>query len=73
MELNLVERKCANPKCMQTFKVLESDTKSIYHSMACMYSHQNKTIDWSIYENKLSSLPKEVRRYITITEIPKIH
>jgi hypothetical protein len=39
MKFELIARPCANPSCPKVFKVLESDTKSLYHSEFCREGH----------------------------------
>jgi hypothetical protein len=39
MNFELIARPCVNPSCSKVFKVLASDTKSLYHSEFCREGH----------------------------------
>ena len=73
MDIELEDRRCLNPNCLLPFRVTKTDTKTLYHSLACKASHTNKAIDWTAVDNKKISLPKEIKDYIKSTEIPKFY
>lgn len=55
----LEARPCANPKCAQVFKVLKTDTKSLFHSEFCRELHEKK----SDFKSKFSPSDRRLEQF----------